>query len=76
MLEHYFRFNAIILTELPTLRMTSGVIEDKGRLCGLIKLLGAGGSLSGVISVGIEKSSISLLRMIPVDGDNTPPPKG
>lgn len=53
-----------------------GVMEDKGLLLGLIKFAGAGGRVSGVISVGVEKSSISLLSTIPVDGERTPPPKG
>lgn len=52
-----------------------GVIEDKGRLFGLIKFAGAGGSMSGDISVGAEKSPISLLRTIPVEGESTPAPK-
>lgn len=51
-----------------------GVMEDKGLLFGAIKLVGAGGSLSRDMSVGIEKSSISLLRMMPVRGESTPPP--
>lgn len=50
-------------------------MEDKGLLFGLIKLVGAGGSLSGDLSVGVEKSSISLLRTMPVEGERTPPPK-
>lgn len=49
-------------------------MEDKGLLFGLMKLVGAGGSLSCDRSVGTEKSSISLLRTMPVDGDSTPPP--
>lgn len=53
-----------------------GVIEDNGLLLGLIKFAGAGGRLSGVISVGVEKSPISLLSTIPVEGERTPPPNG
>lgn len=53
-----------------------GVIEDNGLLFGLMKLAGAGGSLSIETSVGIEKSPISLFRTMPVEADNTPPPKG
>lgn len=53
-----------------------GVIEDKGLLFGLIKLAGAGGSSSGDTSVGVEKSSISLLRIMPVESESTPPPNG
>lgn len=52
-----------------------GVIEDKGLLFGLMKFAGAGGRLSGVVSAGTEKSSISLLSTIPVDGERTPAPK-
>ena len=50
-------------------------MEDNGLLFGSMKFVGAGGSMSGVISVGVEKSSISLLSTIPVEGDNTPAPK-
>ena len=53
-----------------------GVMEDKGLLLGLMKFAGAGGRLSGVVSMGVEKSSISLLSTIPVEGERTPPPKG
>jgi hypothetical protein len=52
-----------------------GVMEDKGLLLGSIKFAGAGGSMSGVISVGAEKSPISLLSKIPVEGERTPAPK-
>ena len=52
-----------------------GVMDDRGLLFGLIKFEGAGGSLSGDNSVGVEKSSISLLITMPVDGDRTPAPK-
>lgn len=58
-----------------TLVIISGVMEDKGLLFGSIKFAGAGGSLSGDISVGIEKSPISLLRTIPVEGERIPAPK-
>lgn len=53
-----------------------GVIEDNGLLFGLIKFEGAGGSLSGEISVGVEKSFISLFSKIPVEGERTNAPKG
>lgn len=53
-----------------------GVMEDKGLLLGSMKFAGAGGRWSGDKSVGIEKSSISLLSTIPVEGESTPPPKG
>lgn len=53
-----------------------GVMEDKGLLFGLIKFAGAGGKVSLDILEGIEKSSISSLRIIPVEGESTPPPKG
>lgn len=52
-----------------------GVMEDKGLLLGLIKLVGAGGRRSGDISVGVEKSPISLFRTTPVDGESNPAPK-
>lgn len=55
--------------------MIIGVMEDNGLLFGLIKFVGAGGSLSGETSVGVEKSSISSLITIPVEGERTPAPK-
>lgn len=55
--------------------MINGVIEESGRLRGLMKLAGAGGSSSGVTSDGAEKSSISSFNTMPVEGDNTPAPK-
>ena len=58
-----------------TLRTSVGDIEDSGRLVGLTKFDGAGGSLSREISVGMEKSSISLFNTIPVDGESIPAPK-
>lgn len=54
----------------------SGVMEESGLLFGLIKFAGVGGSMSGGFSVGIEKSPISLLRTIPVEGERIPAPKG
>lgn len=58
-----------------TLRTMIGVMEDKGLFFGLMKLAGAGGRRSGAISVGVEKSSISLFSTMPVEGDNTLAPK-
>jgi hypothetical protein len=55
--------------------MMSGVMEDKGRFPGAMKLAGAGGSSSGERSSGTEKSSISLLSTMPVDGESTSAPK-
>lgn len=54
----------------------TGVMEDNGLLLGLIKFVGEGGRLSDEISVGTEKSPISLFNTIPVAGDKTPPPNG
>lgn len=56
--------------------MMTGVMEDNGLLFGLIKFVGEGGRLSGDISVGAEKSPISLFSTIPVEGDKIPPPNG
>lgn len=50
-------------------------MEDNGLLFGSMKFVGAGGRSSGVFSVGTEKSPISLLSTIPVEGDRTPAPK-
>ena len=57
-----------------TLRTIIGAMDDNGLLFGLIKLVGAGGRLSGDTSVGIEKSPISLFIMTPVDGESNPAP--
>jgi hypothetical protein len=54
--------------------MIIGVMEDNGLFLGSIKLVGAGGSFSGDISVGMEKSSISLLITIPVEVERIPAP--
>ena len=53
-----------------------GVMDDNGRLPGLTKFCGGGGRYPGGCDVGIAKSSISLLRITPVDGDNTRAPNG
>lgn len=58
-----------------TLVTIMGVMEDKGLLLGSIKFAGAGGSISGVISVGAEKSPISSFSTIPVEGESSPAPK-
>jgi hypothetical protein len=55
--------------------MIIGVMEDNGLFLGSIKLVGAGGSFSWDISVGMEKSSISLLITIPVEIERIPAPK-
>jgi hypothetical protein len=41
-----------------------------------IYLVGKGGRLPGDISVGNEKSPISLFSTIPAMGDKLPPPNG
>jgi hypothetical protein len=53
----------------------AGLMEDKGRFPGLMKLLGDGGRLKSLVMLGDEKSSISSLKMIPVEGDMIPDPK-
>lgn len=64
------------LQGLCTLRTMVGVMDDSGRLPGLTKFCGGGGRKPGGENVGIAKSFISLLRITPVDGDNTRAPKG
>ena len=59
----------------PSLSMTSGVMEERGRLPGAMKFAGAGGSWPGARFAGTEKSSISLFSTMPVDGDSTLAPK-
>lgn len=58
-----------------TLRTIVGVIDESGRFPGTIKFAGAGGLAPPVVLNGIEKSSISLFRTIPVDGDIICAPK-
>lgn len=58
-----------------TLRTITGVIDDNGLLKGRIKLAGAGGLFPVELLPGMEKSSISLLRTIPVLGDKSCAPK-
>lgn len=52
-----------------------GVMDDKGLLPGLIKLDGAGGLTPAEAFLGIEKSSISLFKTIPVLGESIREPK-
>lgn len=52
-----------------------GVMDDKGLFPGWMKLAGAGGGSSAVTFAGMEKSSISLLRMMPVLLDKNLAPK-
>jgi len=59
-----------------TLRIIVGVIEDNGRFPASTKLAGGGGGDPGVeLLRGVEKSSISLLRTIPVDVERILAPK-
>ena len=57
------------------MRTIVGVMEDNGLFIGTIKLAGAGGGTLAEALPGIEKSSISLLRNIPVLGDKNCAPK-
>ena len=52
-----------------------GVMEDKGRLPGLIKFAGLGGTPKAFVTLGEEKSSISSFKMMPVCSDVNPAPK-
>lgn len=45
-------------------------MEDKGRLKGCMKFALAGGASTGSL-VGVEKSSISLFKTMPVDGERS-----
>lgn len=55
-------------------KMMLGHIEDSGRLPGLIKLAGDGRNPTPLAFPGLEKSSISLFKMIPVLFERTVPP--
>ena len=50
-------------------------MEDRGRFPGFMKLFGDGGKLKSLVMFGEEKSSISSLKITPVDGDMIPEPK-
>lgn len=62
---------------LPVSESTTmvGVMEDKGRLPGRMKLAGLGGTPKKLVVFGEEKSSISLFMMMPVCSDMNPAPK-
>ena len=59
----------------PTFKTIVGDMEDNGLFPGLIKLAGAGAGTPAETFPGIEKSSISLFRSIPVLGDSICEPK-
>jgi hypothetical protein len=44
----------------------TGVMDDRGRLPGRIKFMGEGTNPKALLTFGMEKSFISLFRMIPV----------
>jgi hypothetical protein len=52
-----------------------GVMDDSGRLPGLMKLAGLGGTPKKLVVLGDEKSSISLFIMMPVCSEIHPAPK-
>ena len=52
-----------------------GVMDDRGRLPGRMKLAGLGGTPKKFVVLGDEKSSISLFMMTPVCSEMNPAPK-
>ena len=50
-------------------------MEDRGRFPGFMKLFVDGGKLKSLVMLGEEKSSISSLKITPVDGDMIREPK-
>ena len=46
-----------------------GLMDDRGRFPGLMKLGAEGGRPNSLVTAGDEKSSISLFIIIPVVGD-------
>ena len=52
-----------------------GDIDDSGRFPGRMKLAGEGGYPKKLFLPGVEKSSISLFMMIPVDSETNIEPK-
>lgn len=67
----------ITVRTLPVaeLAMMVGVMDDKGLLPGRIKLAGLGGTPKKLVTLGDEKSSISLFMMMPVCSEMNPAPK-
>ena len=59
---------------LVELTMMVGVMDDKGRLPGSMKLTGLGGT-PYLLTFGVAKSSIASFRMMPVSSDMKPAPK-
>ena len=64
-----------ILTSPSDDTIMLGHIEDKGRFHGAIKLAGDAGTPKKFVVFGVEKSSISLLKIIPVLEPTTLDPK-
>jgi hypothetical protein len=54
--------------------MMVGVMDDKGRLPGSMKLTGLGGT-PYLLTFGVEKSSIASFRIMPVISEIKPAPK-
>ena len=54
------------VTSPSSLSNTLGLIDDIGRFPGSMKLLGEAGTPKELTAPGVEKSSISLLKIIPV----------
>ena len=59
---------------LVELTMMVGVMDDKGRLPGSMKLTGLGGT-PYLLTFGVEKSSIASFRIMPVFSEIKPAPK-
>ena len=73
----------LVPPDAPTTNLTSpfgettilGHIEDKGRFHGAMKFAGEAGTPKKFVVFGVEKSSISLLNIIPVLDPTTLEPK-
>ena len=65
----------ILTSPVPSSVIMTGQVEERGLFKGRIKLLGEGGTPKELVTLGELKSSISLLKMIPVWGDITTAPK-
>ena len=65
----------ILTSPVPSSVIMTGQVEDRGLFKGRIKLLGEGGTPKELVTLGELKSSISLLKMIPVWGDISTAPK-
>lgn len=67
--------DTILTSPVRLSRTIVGHVDDIGLFNGRMKLWGEGGTPKELVTLGELKSSISLLKMMPVLGDITTAPK-